>query len=189
MKIAEHIYYRKGSCCTYLVDGNLIDPGLLDYGGVMKLLLEAAILRLRRIILTHSHRDHAALAAAIKRITGARVYAHKKTASGLMQQAISIDLDGVVDQYLEEDDVLPILGGARVLYTPGHASDHISLYLEKEKILFSGDALQVRDGKLCMARDALNYDAQAAKESFERLMSLDYRILCPGHREPKIFNP
>ena len=188
MKIAEHIYYRKGSCCTYLIDdGTLIDPGFIDFDAILEMLVEASVppSKLKSLVLTHSHRDHAGLAAVIKRNTAVKVYAHRKKGNNILQSGIYANLDNVVDEYVEEGDIMPILGGAKVLYTPGHTSDHIGLYLMKEKILFSGDALQIKNGKLCMAPKGLNYDNKIARESFERLIKLDYRILCPGHREPK----
>lgn len=44
-----------------------------------------------------------------------------------------------VDELINDGDVLPILGGLRVIATIGHTPGHISLYAPTHEILFSGD--------------------------------------------------
>jgi glyoxylase-like metal-dependent hydrolase (beta-lactamase superfamily II) len=46
-----------------------------------------------------------------------------------------------VDEHLEDGDRLDIAGGARVIFTPGHTPGHLSLYLERPKVLVAADAL------------------------------------------------
>ena len=45
-------------------------------------------------------------------------------------------------QIFANPEVISIKGddfSLEILYTPGHADDHVSLWLEEENILFSGD--------------------------------------------------
>src|SRR5215217_2330221 len=58
------------------------------------------------------------------------------------------DLDHIgVDEYLEDGERLDLAGGTRVIFTPGHTPGHLSLYLERPKVLVAGDALTAEGGQ------------------------------------------
>ena len=65
----------------------------------------------------------------------------------------------------------------KILYTPGHADDHVCLWLEDEKILFSGD--NILGETTCVFDNYTEY-----MKSLERLLNcvknLDAKIF-PGH--------
>lgn len=116
------------------------------------------------IILTHSHPDHAGSAADIAQRTGAKVIAHPADAA-LAAQGIAGRLPHVVSpgllnfiiyrlfiknsrneiqpiiaaETVDDGDVLPILGGIRIIHTPGHSAGHIALYLQQDDVLIAGD--------------------------------------------------
>lgn len=120
---------------------------------------------IKRIILTHSHPDHAGSAAEIAQITGAKVMAHPADAAlaaqgiaGRMPQIVSPGLmnkiifrlfikpvpnaiDPLTDiQTVADGDVLPLMpGGIRIIHTPGHSAGHIALYLHEDDVLIAGD--------------------------------------------------
>lgn len=114
---------------------------------------------LRFVLLTHVHLDHAGAAAALAGAAGATVYVHKVGAphvadpSRLMASAGRVygdkleflwglmqPLDGELLNAVDGGEELD-LGGlrARVIYTPGHASHHVS-YLLDDGTLFAGDS-------------------------------------------------
>jgi glyoxylase-like metal-dependent hydrolase (beta-lactamase superfamily II) len=51
-----------------------------------------------------------------------------------------------LDEHLEDGDLLDLVGGIRVIFTPGHTPGHLSLYLERPRVLVAGDALTAEGG-------------------------------------------
>jgi glyoxylase-like metal-dependent hydrolase (beta-lactamase superfamily II) len=84
-----------------------------------------------------------------------------------------------VDETLTDGQELPYCGGITVIHTPGHTLGHICLYLEQNKILIAGDALEVEQGKLITAPPATNYDMALCKKSLKKLTNYDIEtIIC-----------
>jgi len=66
----------------------------------------------------------------------------------------------------------------RVLLTPGHSPDSISFYLEKEKILISGDVVFFGSvGRTVFPGGSLSL----LRQSTDKLSQLDVEYLVPGH--------
>jgi glyoxylase-like metal-dependent hydrolase (beta-lactamase superfamily II) len=66
-----------------------------------------------------------------------------------------------------------------VIFTPGHTPGHISLYLEKSKVLIAGDALTAQGGYLNSPNPSLTLDTHTAIRSVRRLGDLDIdTIIC-----------
>jgi len=108
---------------TYLLgDSTIIDPGPAMDSHVDA--IRAAMPKLKTILITHRHPDHAPAAVPLKRATGACIVAPH----------------GVVD---EADRIISggeIVDGLQVIATPGHTSEHVC-YLTAEGDLFSGDTI------------------------------------------------
>lgn len=114
---------------TWLIgdtDGLLVvDPGPDDAGHIERL---AAAGRVERIVLTHRHEDHTAGVARLRQLTGAPVDA----ADPAFVRGGSVLTDGHVLT------VGPI--AVRVLTTPGHTSDSVSLIIDEDAVL-TGDTI------------------------------------------------
>jgi glyoxylase-like metal-dependent hydrolase (beta-lactamase superfamily II) len=119
--------------------------------GVTSEILEAIEkhhLVVKMILITHSHWDHIADAASLKNKLGAPLYVHSSDAGNLKQPGsdrltLHFPIEGVSpDGFLNGGDRLE-LGNLvlEVIETPGHTPGGICLWLEKEKVLFSGDTL------------------------------------------------
>ena len=157
---------------------------------------------LKHIIITHADFDHVGGLAALKKASGAQVYASAieaaAMAAGRASRAIrpkNILLKLVfklitqfgkstnvqVDELLSDGQILPFLGGLQVLETFGHTPGHISLFAPLSGILFSGDSIVSEEDKLFSSRQTVTWDRQKADESVRKQAGLGARIVCPGH--------
>ena len=170
MKIAQNIHVIPGvTAHPYLLvdpDGlSLIDTGIPGSAGkILRYIMHLgySIRDLNRIILTHADYDHAGSLAALKKATGARVYASlseaRAMAAGKFPRSLITDnifLKPVfalaeylgrispahVDEHISDGQVLPVLNGLRVVDTKGHTPGHLSFFAPSVGILFSGDSL------------------------------------------------
>ena len=126
------------TCNVYLVTGsrNAINDvnTLVDVGrdpSVIEILDNAPTgvgkKRVEKVILTHSHYDHASLLPQIRERYNPKVYAYSSSLSG-----VDFLLKG--GEWLKIGDMM-----FEVIHTPGHSGDSICLYCEKERVLFAGD--------------------------------------------------
>ncbi|HEY2809990.1 MAG TPA: MBL fold metallo-hydrolase [Rhabdochlamydiaceae bacterium] len=105
-------------------------------------------LHIEMLLLTHSHWDHIADAAAFKEKLHLPIYIHSEDAGNLVEPGLDklplfFPIKGVdPDHFLEQGQKIP-LGHLHieVIHTPGHTPGGVCFYLEKQKVLFSGDTL------------------------------------------------
>jgi glyoxylase-like metal-dependent hydrolase (beta-lactamase superfamily II) len=190
----------------------LVDAGMDSTGSDVRALLAAmgqAEDSVRAILLTHWHNDHAAGARITQERSGCAVYYHagdepwlsRQTARGglrgwlarrIPEWGIGVLLIGLLGEAVPEAVVATahlrdgqvIAGAFEVIETPGHTPGHCSFYYRPERALFAGDALAVIDGRVRFMARPVTLDLEAARRSMARCLSLDVRVLCPGHREP-----
>jgi glyoxylase-like metal-dependent hydrolase (beta-lactamase superfamily II) len=181
-----------------LVDAGL--PGQMD--AISSALLEAGIgvEDLGRIVFTHQDLDHIGSGAAIVRQSGAKVLAHPadapyiegslrplKLSPEVLEQrpqmrAVLDNLEAVgVDEQVEDGTRLEVAGGVRVVSTPGHTPGHISLYLERSKVLIAGDALTADGGTLHGPNPSMTLDLTTAAQSLSRLADLELNTIVCYH--------
>lgn len=199
----------------YIIDGGelaLVDTGApVDSRLVVRHLrkLGRSPEELGHIFITHFHVDHAGAAAELKRLSGALVYAHEGDApllqgddrvpsvyrKGAIGRAASA-VPGIpvrmaevppveVDVALKDGDVVPVLGGMRVVHAPGHTPGNCCYYWEREGILFSGDAIINTFHFLTLPTEGFSCDFdQAAVSACAVVEAMDgerVSMLCPGH--------
>ncbi len=120
----------------------MVDPGPEDEGHLRRVLAEAVAgeRRVARILLTHGHLDHSAGAVRLAELSGAPIQA--------ADPAGQLDAVGFAD-----GDVITAAGcDLRVVATPGHSPDSVSLLLPADGALFTGDTVLGR-GTTVIARD------------------------------------
>src|SRR5919112_1029772 len=183
-------------------NGNtLVDTGLPAQAGAIDAALGEADIRVRdlgHIILTHQDLDHIGSGADLVRQSGARVLAHPtdapyiegelrplKITPEMLEQRPQMRevlkrLEPVrVDEHLEDGERLDLAGGIRVIFTPGHTPGHLSLYLERSKVLIAGDALRAERGSLNGPNPSMTLDMRTALQSLRKLADLEIdTIVC-----------
>lgn len=128
----------------------LIIDAPFDSAELMSERLQSRGLTPAALILTHTHWDHTADTAELKRrYPEMLIYVHPDDAYRLAEPMahtvwpIPFTIEAVEpDRYLHDGDDL-VLGSLslRVLHTPGHTEGGICLYDEKGGLLFAGDTL------------------------------------------------
>ena len=165
---------------TYLVGVDevaVIDPGPDDKVHTDAIIGGAMRERIRWIVLTHTHSDHAPGATRLAKATGAEVLAFNKREKSV-----------AVDRSIGEGDTID---GTEfrldVLHTPGHAPNHLCFHLEEERMLFTGDT--ILDGMYSVVSPSTGGDMAAYIATLERLRTIRLRSIAPGHgkliEEPK----
>jgi glyoxylase-like metal-dependent hydrolase (beta-lactamase superfamily II) len=194
-------------CHVYLLDGD-DELALVDVGAGMG--AEAIVenvrregfdpARIRHLILTHAHGDHAGGAARMRGLLGApAVYLSHVRAEALRagdEVAVSIDVAKQVGIYPPDYVLAPcdvdveLAEGDRievgslileVLDTPGHADGHVSLLLDQggRRTLFAGDVVFFGGKILLQAIHDCRLDEQI--RSLRKLRELEIDTLLPGH--------
>ncbi|MCL2860247.1 MAG: MBL fold metallo-hydrolase [Oscillospiraceae bacterium] len=86
-----------------------------------------------------------------------------------------------VDKTLSDGEVLQVCGGIEVIHTPGHTPGHMCLYCKEGKVLISGDALNIKDGKLIGSKPEHTHDMKLALESVKKLESYEINSIILYH--------
>ena len=201
MEIAPGLHaIRLLSVYAFLIDEpqlTLIDAGLIGSGGRVQRYVRRIgrqLDDLTRIICTHAHPDHI---GGVRELAGERdveVLMHPADLDGLkvtLRDAVANRNRGQLIAYftrhpgeatpITDGQVLPILGGLRVVHTPGHTPGSVCLYAEHHRLLIVGDMLQVIRGKVTYASSVFSEDIALARASVARLAELDVQTLVFSH--------
>ena len=184
----------------------LIDAGMMG----SRLMLERYLRRIGRrmdelthVICTHGHPDHiGGLQEIVRDRDDVEVLIHPDDLAGLqrpLRESLATtegraERRGRIIQSLtrapatatpvEHGTLLPMLGGLRVVHTPGHTPGSICLYAERLRLLFTGDVLQVVRGRLTYASAFFSHDHAGARSSVDRLAALDVDAIALSHYPP-----
>lgn len=145
-----------------------------DEGVVMidPLPLEAVALaglgRVEAIVLTCG--SHQRCAWRYRREFGVKVYA----------PALSKEIDEEPDVRYGDGDALP--GGLHAVFTPGAGTTQHTLLLGDRKVAVVPDMLvETPEGRVAMLASRWMYDPEEARRSVEKLLDLDFDVLCLAH--------
>ena len=178
----------------------LIDAGLIGSGKRVEQYVEGigrSLDDLVRIVCTHAHPDHI---GGVRELAGDReveVLMHPSDLAGLsvtLRDAVANRNRGQLIAYftrhpgeatpIQDGQILPMLGGLRVVHVPGHTPGSVCLYAAAHKLLFVGDALQVIRGRVTFASRIFSGDLPLARASVARLAELDVETIAFSHYPP-----
>ena len=211
MKIIDNVYLVPGVIANpyILVDTDgltLIDTGIPH--SERKILAYVAGLGksardVKRILITHSDLDHVGSLAALKIATGAHTCASKieseyiavgkasrqTNPSGFSLRRVLFAVmrpffkatPFQVDEILTNGQILPVLGGLRVLDTAGHTPGHISFFAPAAGILFCGDSMVTDESGIHGSLSALTWNEEQARAAEKKQAALGAHIVCSGH--------
>jgi glyoxylase-like metal-dependent hydrolase (beta-lactamase superfamily II) len=149
----------------------VVDPGPDDEGHLRRVLAAACDgdRRVAQVVLTHGHLDHSAGAARFAELSGASVAA--------LDPRLRLGTDG-----FGAGTVLTAAGcELRVVGTPGHSADSLSLLLAADGALLTGDTVLGR-GTTVIAGDGSLADYLRTLEELRTLAdTTGLRTLLPGH--------
>ena len=139
--------------CYIMQDENTKEAICIDPGGDLEKIeriLKILNAKLKYIILTHSHMDHTEMSSNLKEDFGGEILISREGEKNINNPTLNLsaiinkDLDIKIDSRIDDNDILHV-GNIefKVIYTPGHTNDSISLYFKNEKIVFTGDTLML----------------------------------------------
>lgn len=182
----------------------LIDTGLPGQLDLDRYLSQLGLLpsQITHILLTHADLDHAGNVARFHHLTNAIILAGPQTTE-LLRRGVSPShnfwlMDQITTRFwrympppagaiqvIHDGQVLPLMEGLQVLATPGHTADHIAFYSPASGILFAGDALNTRQGRLNCSPRFISADYAVACRSAARLLQCTPALFACGHGRPR----
>ena len=186
----NHFVYRSGS--PVLVDTGYISGFAETEKSITE--LGVALSDVSLIISTHTHCDHIGGNNRIQQKSGCDIALHKVGKYFIDSRDDWSTWWRYYNQEAEfftctrslEDGEIITLGPHefQVIYTPGHASDGIVLYNQREKVLLSSDTLWQTD----MAVMTLRVEGSRAlfdmRASLQKIEKLEVQAVYPGHGKP-----
>ena len=186
--------YFEENCFFYIDDrtkhGFIIDPGA--QGKELLALIRKNGWTIEKILLTHGHFDHIGGVDILRDALGIPVLAHKRSDEYLLDARMNlsalcgppITVDNVV--YLDDGDEVKLQTDSgtslKVIYTPGHTTDSVIFYSEKDSVAFVGDT--IFRGSIGNYQYPGGNAVDLQRSIINKIFSLpDDTILCSGHSE------
>lgn len=181
--------------CYLLWDENTLEAAFIDCGAwyeserkEIEDFVTAEKLRPIMSLQTHMHFDHVWGAPFLYKVWKLKPACHELEQKDLERQPDMVRCFGIefpsimppIEKYLHEGDTIQ-LGNTKIeeIHTPGHSEGCISFYIQREKLLFSGDTLfQSSIGRT-------DFDGGSMRQELESLRKLfqlpDDTLVYPGH--------
>jgi glyoxylase-like metal-dependent hydrolase (beta-lactamase superfamily II) len=167
----------------------LVDPGPDDDRHLEALLSAIDGRAVEAIILTHTHKDHSALARRLQQATSAPLWfsgPHRlsRKARFLEINPISNSSDWTLrpDRVLRDGEIFDVAGlKVEAIATPGHCANHMAFGLFGTPFLLSGDHVMGWSSTLVSVPDGSMADYLS---SLDRIIAAPYLSYLPAHGGP-----
>ncbi|WP_022749036.1 MBL fold metallo-hydrolase [Lachnobacterium bovis] len=204
LKLKQYVVGPVMTNCYFVINEEnnemiVIDPG--DNADKLIKQIDKDNYKVKAILLTHGHFDHANGSKELKEYYKVPIYIHEKERETLENPQLNLSnwLGSTkkyeADIFLKDEQELEIAGfKIRVLFTPGHTIGGCSYYFPYESVVFVGDTLFAGSvGRTDFPRSS---QSDLVRGIREKLMVLpdDTRVF-PGHNEEttieteRIYNP
>lgn len=180
--------------CGFIGSLHILEEALHQHG--------LSVNQLTGLVLTHHDHDHMGAAAALKKLnSNIKIYSSSEEAPFISAQEKPLRLCQAeemqktlppeqqdfgkafcnmlrqvepvgVDYLLHDGDHLDWCGGCRVIATPGHTPGHISLLMENDLIIITGDAIALEGKQPVIANPQFTLDIEQATKSMDKLLSI-----------------
>lgn len=167
------MYERNGVLCAeglietigqkvflYMVDGLLIDSGPEKLREELLPFFQGN--DFDQLVLTHNHEDHTGNAAWIQNNLAKPIFIHSRGLAGCLVAGDYPDYRRITwggREAFSPEPVNAVIQSRnlkwRMLHTPGHADDHVALYNEERKLLFTGDLYVAARTKVSMHSESV----------------------------------
>ncbi len=176
-----------GTCSYIIGEGEvaILDPGPRNDAHLDALLDATRGERIAAIVVTHTHRDHSALAAQLKAATSAPIIGagpHIFADGPAQGLDASHDRTYAPDRILADGETIALPNVTlQAIATPGHAGNHLCFAFPQENSLFSGDHVMAWSTSVVAPPDGSMTDYMV---SLEKLRGRDEAVYWPGHGGP-----
>ena len=186
--------YFEENCFFYIDDetkhGFIIDPGA-QADELLEVIKENGW-TIEKILLTHGHFDHTGAVDGIRKSLNIPLFAHRRSDEYLLDARKNLSaLCGPAiivkgARYLEDGDIISIDENPgfllQVIYTPGHTTDSVVFYSEKDHVAFVGDT--IFKGSIGNYQYPGGNLEDIQRSIIDRIFTLpDETVLCSGHSE------
>ena len=181
--------------CFFCIDdktkhGFVIDPGA--QGKELLALIRENGWTIEKILLTHGHFDHTGAVDVLRNTLGVPVLAHRRSDEYLLDDrknlsaffGSSVTVEDV--EYLDDGEEVRLHAdphiSLRVIYTPGHTTDSVVFYSEKNSVAFVGDT--IFKGSIGNDQYPGGNAVDLQRSIINKIFTLpDDTVLCSGHSE------
>ena len=168
--------FTGGGTNAYLIGKNdltLVDPGPANEEHINNI-IKIADGKIKRILVTHTHKDHSPAALPISKILNVPMYGRLVDGESLWE-----DETFIPDIIMSDGDVIETSEySIEAIHTPGHASNHLCFLIPEINCLLTGD--HIMDGSTVVIAPP-DGDMTKYISSLEKLFNYKIDTFAPGH--------